>query len=214
MPIPADVAFCCSRCCGAITQVVAADWDGAQWTITLGNREAPAEEAKAEAEAEAPASSAAAPPPTPPPLAVQGQKENPLQQQHHSKATATGADDDRLAAGGGAARAEACNAEAEAAPQTFLTGAEGAAGAKQSQAVGGSNGGSETLVADVIWVACGDAVDVRGDAALSELKAGGFPSRVLGGLPVLEARGPPLQRTKQNKGRRGGAAKQRKVEGC
>lgn len=45
---------------------------------------------------------------------------------------------------------------------------------------------SQVIVVDLIWVACGATVDVRGDRALSQLAAHGFAARILGGVPTLD----------------------------
>lgn len=46
---------------------------------------------------------------------------------------------------------------------------------------------SASLIADLVWVACGSTVDARRDAVLRQLAPRGFPARILGGLPVLDS---------------------------
>lgn len=71
-------------------------------------------------------------------------------------------------------------------PKTDTCGDDNAAAGDVSPTAAASAASSASqIIADFIWVACGSTTDVRGDCVLSQLQSGGFPARVLGGLPVL-----------------------------
>lgn len=88
--------------------------------------------------------------------------------------------------------APAAAAEATGTEETEIDSSGSGAGPDEGTATGGNGAGpapspaQSFVVADLVWVACGSAVDVRADPVLSRLAPRGFATRVLGGLPVLD----------------------------
>ena len=88
-------------------------------------------------------------------------------------------------AAGANAAADAAAVKRPATPPQGDAAPEGAADDDEPMAGGGGRSGAAALVADVVWLACGEAADARADPLLEALRREA-PARVLGGLPVLE----------------------------